>query len=773
MNAAVMMWARTEWRRRWGSLLLLAGLVAIGGGATITAAAAAQRTDTAFDRMLEATHQPNLQVSGLTDNGLLDLDPALLDQVMQLDGVRGATEVAFMSASPVDFPIFFSYAFIDERGEYLQPFYVDGPARDHVADMKADEVLINEAMRDQLHIGTGDALQLESATSDQFLAAIENDVKLGEPRGPSLSVRVIGVARTAEEVSDAPDALILFSRDFYETHRDAMWSCRCSVQLRVRPDAIDDVMAHLAVLYPGAQIGPTDDLGARLTDTVALQTNTWIVMAATAAASGALILLLACARFVRSITNFDRSHRALGMTQRESEVGRLLIVSPAIAIGALGAGGIAFGLSQFDPVGITLRAEPDPGLRWVWSIGGVGTLVVLACGLLIAVVCSVIVRHQQAVLRHGVRRGGPVAALGSRLAIGPGRIAALGALIASLGAVGALTLEHSLDRMLGTPSMYGADFEANVFEAVGNDELAVAQELVADPDIAAVATVWVSGGGDNQTALYVVGAGGDASLTPSALESIKGTIVDVTTVGRGPLLPDEVALGRVAMDELGVSIGDVVTVDGPSGPVDYKVVGRVISLGVDTTGNGFVVTLDGLAKITDPAIARTAVRYTNGADRDAVAARHPALIISPVVPPSEVGNIAELGNLPTRIAQLLLLLGSVALLGSIVTTLHQGRREVAIHRALGFTTPQVIGAHIWQSLASAAFGGIIGGFSGFVVGRAVHHQLANDVGAVADTVVPAVVWVVVAGVVGAALIAAAVTSALTLRSGAGRVLRAE
>lgn len=767
------MWARSEWRRRWGSLLLLAALVTIGGGASITAASAARRTDTAFSRMLQATNSPNLQVSALTDGGVGDLDPVLLDQVMQIDGVLGAAEVAFMAVSAEQFPTFFSIAYLDERGQSSRPVYVDGPALQHIGDMADDEVLLNEAMRDLLHAQPGTELQLQSATSEQFLASINDDVELGEPEGPTLTVHVHGVARTPEEISDSPDPFLLFSRSFYETHLDEFWSCRCIVQILTRPDAADEVAAELALIYPDAIVEPTENLGERLADTVALQVNTWIVMALTAALAGALILLLACARFVRSVTAADLSHRALGMTQRESHVGRLMIMAPAVAVGAVGAGGLAYGLSQFDPVGITRRAEPNPGVHWYWSIGGLGVVVVLTVSLVIAGICSIVVRHRSEVLRRGASRGGPILSLGGRLAAGPGRGAVLGVLIATLGTVGALTLDTSIDHMLATPRLYGADFDANVFAAVSNDELNVAAELAADADIEAVATAWTSGSADNETTMTVVGPGGSTELVPGALESVKGDIASVVTDGRAPLLPDEVAIGHVAMQTLNVDIGDSVTIEGLFGPLQLTVVGEVITSGVDTTGNGFVVTLDGLRKLEDPAVDHTAVRYADGADRDAVAARHPGVVISPVTPPSEVGNIGQLGDLPTGVAQLLLLLGFIALLNAIVSTITKGRREIAIHRALGFTTPQVVGAHLWQNAATTAVGGAIGGFIGFVVGRAIHHKLANDVGAIADTVVPASLWTVAAVAVIAMFVAALITSAITLRSRTGAVLRAE
>ena len=67
------MWARSEWRRRWGALALLAVLIALAGGAAVAAAAAATRTDTAFDRYRSATRAPNLTVSSLGETEIDDL----------------------------------------------------------------------------------------------------------------------------------------------------------------------------------------------------------------------------------------------------------------------------------------------------------------------------------------------------------------------------------------------------------------------------------------------------------------------------------------------------------------------------------------------------------------------------------------------------------------------------------------------------------------------------------------------------------------------------
>ncbi|MEY2444200.1 MAG: putative transport system permease protein, partial [Ilumatobacteraceae bacterium] len=146
VNAGVLLWARRELRRRWVTLLLLAALIAIGGGASVAAAAAARRTDTAFDRMLVATRQPNLTVLGSNDQGFFDLDPALLDRVMQIPGVKGVTQYAFVAVSPESVRAnYFALAIIDRRGEASQPIWIDGTRVDDIGALRPDDVLLNEA----------------------------------------------------------------------------------------------------------------------------------------------------------------------------------------------------------------------------------------------------------------------------------------------------------------------------------------------------------------------------------------------------------------------------------------------------------------------------------------------------------------------------------------------------------------------------------------------------------------------------------------------------
>lgn len=768
------MWARSEWRNRWPALLLLTILIALGGGAAIAATAAAHRTDTAFERMLHHTNSPTLTVSGLTETELVDLDPMLLDRVMEIEGVLGASQEAFLAVSAVEYPNFFSVAVTHERGDALLPLYVEGPERDYMHDMAADEVLINESMSELLGVRVGGEMNLESATSEQFLASIGGDAELCEPQGPAITVQVIGIARLPEEVSDAPDPFLFFSQAFFDKYRDQMWTCRCVIAISTEPQQIDAVATELAAIYPDAIIERTEDLNDRLAATVALQSNAWTVMALTAVAAGLVTLLLGCGRLARALTLVDGSHRALGMTQRASQLGRLLIVAPTALLGTAGAAGVAYALSPLAPVGITKRAEPEPGFRWEWGIGAFGVAVVLVVTLLAIGGCVIAVRQRAEKLQRAGRFAGPVLSLSGRLALGPGRGAIVGLLIASLGAVGALTLNQAIEHDLTTPAIFGADYDAQVYESVSNDELAVSRELAADPNIEGVGVVWVSQSGTgNDNTVTVAGPDGEADLEPSAIEAVKGDVTHITSEGRAPLLSDEVAIGRAALNELGANIGDVVTVTGARGTEQLSIVGTLVYPGVDAADIGLAVTVEGLDRLVDRGVSRTVVRLKPGADRGAVVEGHPDLDIVPVEPPSEVGNIGELGGLPNRVAQLLALLGIAGLLNAIVVTVSQGRRQVAIHRALGFTSAQVIGAHMMQCLMAVAVGVSVGGLAGFIVGRAIHHELVDDVGLTAETAIPAAVLTVAAVAFLAALAAGAITNALALRHRAGVVLRAE
>jgi ABC-type lipoprotein release transport system permease subunit len=718
--------------------------------------------------MLEATHQPNLTVSGAGDEGFTDLDPKLLDRVMKIDGVNGVAEFAFVAVAPEGFANYFAVALVDRRGEALLPIRLEGTPIDDFKALHADDVFLNESMRNQLGKGAGDTVVLTSLTPEQFKASLSQDSEI-VPAGPTLNARIAGVVRTPEDVSDAPDPFLSFSPAFYEKYHDAVAGCLCDVMVNADPRAIDAVTAELKEIYPTAEIRQSEDLAGRVDDTVALQHRTWWLISLAAALAGVVALFQASARAGRILLTGDDARRALGMTGRERRLGRLLVITPPIVVGAAIAIGIAYVLSPLAPVGLTRLAEPSPGLRWDPGVVVPGVFIVLVVSLAVAGAATV-AAHRGGDQRAAVGAlGGPTVAFGNRLAFGPGRGAIFGVVLSTAGLVGALTLEHSLDHVLATPALYGADFDAGNFLDDGTDKRAVAQQLAPDQDVDAVALVWAR----QDTALHVVGPGGEADVDPRAFESISGTVSTKLTKGHEPRRTDEVAVGRGVLDQLGAEVGDRITATGTKGTVELTIVGDNLDPGVDVAGQGFAMTRDGLSQLVDAVISGVVVRFSPDSNHAELIDRYSAIGLAPVTPPSEVGHIGQLGGLPGRVGQLLMLLGVAALLNAMVLTVRSGRHEVALHRALGFTSAQVVGVHVWQGLVTAFTGVFIGGSVGFVVGRAIDRQLVSNVGAIADTVLPTEVWVAVSGTVAACLVAGVITSAAALRHRPGFELRAE
>ena len=671
-----MLWARSVLRRRWGTLTLLAALIAISGGASVAAAFGARRTETAFGRMLTATHQANLTVNGAGEEGFTDLDPSSLDRVMKIDGVTGAAEFAFVAVAPVGFSNFFALALIDRRGEATRPLLLDGQPIEDFKTLGADEVFLNESMRKQLGKSAGDRVVLRSLTADQFAASL-NGVTTIVPAGPTINARIASVFRSPEDVSDAPDPFLLLPPAYYDKYHEMVGGCMCNVLINADPALVDRVTAELGKIYPDAAIEVPEDLAGRVAETVALQRRAWMLIAVVAALAGVVALFQASARAGRSLLVGEDTCRALGMTRRESRLGRLVVIAPAVVVGTAAALGVAYALSPLAPVGLTRLAEPSPGLRWEPAVAVRGVLIILVVSFAVAGTAIVNARRNRGPRLAAGKIAGPVLGLGNRLAFGPGRGAIIGVLLSSAGLVGALTLEHSLDHVLATPALYGADFDAGNFLDSADDKRALGGQLADDPDVDSVGLVWAYLG----STLHIVGPTGEADVDANAYESIKGTLEIKQTKGRQPARNDEVAVGRALMDEIGAKIGDRITANGVSGVVALTIVGDNIDPGVDVTGHGFAMTVEGLSTLGNASVQGTVIRFAPDADHTELINRYSALGFGPVTPPSEVGHIGQLGGLPGRVGQLLTMLGIAALLNAMVLTVRSGRREIAIYRA--------------------------------------------------------------------------------------------
>jgi len=186
-------WLRLEARRRWGSLLVLALLVALAAGTVLTAIAGARRGQTAYDRLwartLPATvgvlaNQPDFDWSKV--EALPEVSATGLFAVYTGAAVYPASQ-AGSGAAGLEFPpANASLTNTVERPVLLQGRRAN-PAR-------ADEVMATPHYMSANHLRVGDELTVHLSSPAQAAAGF--DASTGRPLGPRLTVHIVGVVRS-------------------------------------------------------------------------------------------------------------------------------------------------------------------------------------------------------------------------------------------------------------------------------------------------------------------------------------------------------------------------------------------------------------------------------------------------------------------------------------------------------------------------------------------------------------------------------------------------
>src|SRR5918995_4302986 len=354
---AIWLTARAEWRQRWRSFVVLAVLAGLAGGVALAAYTGSRRADTAFARLQEHLKTPNVGFS--IDDGP---DAELVRKAAKLPGVEVAIHDVILVVAPSNGMLAsqdsIALAFPVVAGDdAVEPFLlVEGRRYD---ERRADEVLVNEAMRDALDADIGDRFSLVSLTPEQ-LEASEGEGDLPSPAGPTQQVTLVGVARTAEDVSDAPDPFLIVTPAYYERHGLAI-ARNEGIALRVAEDRLSEIEDRLRSLFgDDAEIDSGEDFGARIEDGLAVEVNGLRAFALAAAIAGLVALGQALVRQADIMSEQHCARRALGMTSRQLTASGVTAASPVAAGGALLA---AIGAVAGGPLAITglaRQAEPHP-----------------------------------------------------------------------------------------------------------------------------------------------------------------------------------------------------------------------------------------------------------------------------------------------------------------------------------------------------------------------------------------------------------------------------
>ena len=765
---------RAELRRRWRPMLGLALLLGVIGGVVLTAAAGAERTNTAYPRLQQWARAAQVQ---LVPNG--DVLPAryfaalarlpqvaamsttgLYQAALPVRGSQPLTRVNTMSSPDRALGI------TADRVKVLAGHLFDPRA--------AGQVMIDRKLAGLEHLRPGSWLHL---------LLVPNNPKTGDAE-PQLAFRrafrVSAVVTFDSQIvpgtgtSGEPTALL--SPPFATTAAAGRTNYGYEAGIRLRPGAsmasFLSAATALARQYPATH-GKVDviSLSSQAAATERAIQPEAVALAVFAGLAGVIVLAVIVPLLGRQLT-LDAAEfpvlRALGMTR-----GRLVVLSLArsamvTAAGGLAAVGIAIAASPVMPIGAARLAEPAPGVQVNLAVLGTGfavfTLVPLA--LLIPAAWAAAARAQGTLgaaepgrpgrvsgLGTLVGRTGPVTGgLGVRMAFEPGhgqtavpvRSALIGTTVAVASVLAAVVFGSSLISLVATPRQYGQNW-AQIWDLGfgGVTGRQGAKVLAADP----AATAYAVG---NYGQLSV---GAARTIVPAVgIGPVRGRDFLTLLAGRAPAGPGEIVLGAQTMRAVHARLGQAirVTVNQVSSPPSYvrisrmmRVVGEAVfpafSRGAFTPtdlGTGAAVSAAVLSEQFPQTGCTRGVtcynffllRYPPGTDLSAAGARLATALARLGCPPgsclattdqrpSDIRDYGGVRKIPLLLGALLGALAVATMTHVLATSARRRRRDLAMLKALGLVRRQVLGVVEWQAAALASTALLFGVPSGILAGR--------------------------------------------------------
>jgi ABC-type lipoprotein release transport system permease subunit len=781
---------RAELRRRWSSWLVIAVLAALVWGAALVALTGARRTETAYERFLDATNRFDVLVT----NGS---SPELFNRQFDLDEVAHLPEVESSGLVRYYFPSGETPSGEPLASTSITPF---GPAdgrfgrelnRAKVLHGRmptgARELAVSFAAADHFDLDVGDTMPLALA-GPRALAA-------GPAAAPPVPIafRVVGVVAIQGgfpplSASGSIPPMVLVSPAYARTHTDS--GQVLAVRLRRGRADVADFSRELERMAKGTQVVTLneEEQTNAVQRGVDVQTTVLRLLAGVLAVIALVITTQALSRQAYFEAADDDVLRALGLTGGQRRT--LSLVRTALVAGgsAVGAVGVAIALSPFTPVGVARRAEPDPGVAVNVAALAVGAAVIAAVVFAVGVVAArwalrtarvTSPARPSRVVEALARLGAPPSAVsGVRMALEPGRgvtavpvrSTVLGAAVGIVAITGVLVFTGSIGRLFDHPVLYGWNWDVQVGSAFTPDLAATARKIAADPAVSEIAL-----GG--QSRLQIRGESLD-TLGLDRRSTIEPTVVE----GRAPRTAGEILLGTRTLRRLHLGVGDTVPVTFAGRSVPVRIVGRgVLSefAGSARLGEGSSMTLDGLRRLV-PDFPRNIVliRVRPDADENAFVRELQAAYLDEGVylpeAPSDVTDLQSVRGLPFAVAGLLGLVALATLANTLATSVRRRRRDLSVLRVLGFVPGQITSTAAWQLATLIVLAGVVGVPLGLLGGRVAWTAFANRLGVTPRPTIPLLaVTSLVPGLLVLAGVIAAVPGRLAARTRPATSLRTE
>ena len=784
---AIWLCVRSEARRRWRAWLSLALIIGIFTGGVMTAAAGARRTGSAYARFLSWSKAPDALVEAQPyDPRFASFAPATLIRLPQ--AVNAAVVKSLFPVSP-DIVQFLAPASGTVPGQFWGRKILSGRLAD---PRRPGEVNVSFTAAQRLHLRAGGSLRLVMVTT--------------AGRRVPFVFRIAGIDAAQIEFPPQPGngTFVVWGTPAFDRDHPALRGF-IQVALRFRHGSRDwpAVRRELSQRANG-KFAQAERLSVQSVNTqrsIRPQAVALWLLAALFGAIGLLVTSQLLARLSFLEAAEYGTLRALGVSRAQ-----LIAVSLARAalIGAAGGIiGVAVGvaLSPLLPVGLARVAEPHPGIN--------ADLPILAAGLAVAIIFTAAcaawpgwraaaggpltgpaVRPAGRTALSRVASSGPVPlAMGVRLALQPGagrtavpvRSAVASATLGVAALSAAIVFAGSLSHLLTTPVLYGVTWDAMVTDGAGDPLAPALATIRGDGQVATWTTAWTG------VPLLAGGVTADAIVLPVRGG---GSFVPAPVTGRLPRASREIALGTQTLRQIHARIGATirVSVTGYRARV-MTVVGTTVfptlsdtldlgyGAGVTPAGLHYLVPGKGAVPPPDTIFVRFRPGVAPGAGRRALTARLAGpgnFLVDGPATPTDLLNFGQVQDLPQVLGTGLgaVALGTIAHL--LITAVRRRQRDLAILRAMGFTSGQVRRTIGWQALTLAGLALLIGLPLGIACGRLGWQIFAGQLGITPVVAVPFVLLAAMAvGWVAAAIAVATLPAEAAVRSRPAAILRGE
>lgn len=798
---AVRLIVGVAFRRRWRSWLALCALVAVVGGITLGAAAAGERTASAYPSFL--------RLHGF-DWVVATQEPTDLAAV---SGVRSVVEAPYAlngnptcrCAHPIDGNAL-SVVSVGTRTLHHLVNLVSGRMPD---PSNPGEALASFTLQedDGVHVGTLIRIPMYGVAQQQ--AVLDSTGPGPAPDGPTITLRVVGIEASATEFpAGINPAGTAATYDLYTSQ---------AFLARVFPKIAPYYVYFVDLRHPATQsqrflktvqaMGALDqtqlDIPSSLeAGAIHPQAVGWWVLALLAALAGSAVVGQALSRQISVEGEDNAVLAALGAGPRQLAAAALAAAAMVAVVGAGVAVAIAYLISPLAPAGVARNAESSAGLAFDAPILILGGLSIVVVVMVLAIWPalrgarrwrtetpparpSTLSRRLSSAgappsmvigVRHALERG-------SGRAASPVTTAILGSVLAVAALCGTAVFASSLSRLGSDAALYGDDYQVIVYALSTQSSIAEVERIPGVTAISLGTTSRIEINGVFTTAFVTAALRGPALLS----------VVD----GRLPTRPNEIALGAATMHQAGVHIGSVakVLVGQPNGRPRTEVlhVTGVVAFptgvaadqaglgdGADLSLSMFCPSDEPLGHCSVVANSRSSfallVRVRSGPQGRAAIAKlqttFPNRTSTPVAPTGLI-NFGEAVNFPLIFGIMLGVFGAATLMHLLVVSIGRRRREMGLLKSLGFVGRQVLATVYWQTATVTAIGVLAGATAGIALGREVWIGFSRNIGVVPLPVVDTTVIVLVlSGVVVAAAALTLTPAMVAMRARPAEALRA-